>query len=74
LSDSQSVNRDGFLRALRRYCRKNGMFFRLDEARGKGGHAVVWVGERRTTVQSDLNESRVERILKQLGLDKNALR
>lgn len=50
------------------------MFFRLDEARGKGGHAVVWVGERRTTVQSDLNESRVERILKQLGLDKNALR
>ena len=67
------MNRDAFLRDLRRYCRKNGLTFEWAPARGKGGHGRVWVGERFTTVQSDLTPRLIETILKQLGLPKDAV-
>jgi hypothetical protein len=74
MSDLAAMHRDGFLRDLRRYCRKEGLTFVLDTARGKGGHAIVTVEGRTTTVQSSLTPGRIESLLKQLGLPKDALR
>lgn len=67
------MRRDAFLRDLKRYCRKNGLAYEWKPGRGKGGHGVVTVQGVWTTVQTDLNEGRIERILKQLGLPKDAV-
>ncbi len=67
------MRRDAFLRDLRRYCRKNGLAFSWDPGLGKGGHGIVTVNGVSTTVQTKLTEGRVERVLKQLGLPKNAV-
>ena len=63
------MNRDGLIRALRKYARKSGLGFDLDTNKGKGAHYRVRLGDRVTTVQSDLNPGRIERILKQLNID-----
>lgn len=73
MSDIHGMNRDAFLRDLRHYCRKAGLSFAWSAKRGKGGHGIVTVGERFTTVQSELTKGRIESILKQLGLPKDAL-
>ncbi|WP_306118453.1 MULTISPECIES: type II toxin-antitoxin system HicA family toxin [unclassified Roseitalea] len=62
------MTRTQFIRRLRRIARKNGLEFELDNSRGAGSHYIVRVGDKRTTVQSDLNPRRIERIMKQLGL------
>lgn len=67
------MRRDTFIRDLNRYCRKNGLPFDWKKGRGKGGHGIVTVNGVSTTVQSDLNEGRIERLLKQLGLPKDAV-
>jgi hypothetical protein len=73
MSDIPRIRRDAFLRDLKKYCRKNGLAFEWDAGRGKGGHGIVTVGVRFTTVQTELSEGRIESILKQLGLPKNAV-
>jgi len=45
----------------------------MDAGRGKGGHGIVTVGVKFTTVQTELSEGRIESILKQLGLPKDAV-
>ena len=67
------MKRDAFLRDLKHYCRVNGLVFAWDARRGKGGHGRLTVGDRFTTVQTELTEGRVESILKQLGLPKDAV-
>ena len=67
------MRRDRFLRDLRAYCREHALPFRFDERRGKGGHGLVFVGDRFTTVQTELTPSRIESILKQLALPKDAV-
>jgi antitoxin HicB len=43
--------RDRFIAELRDGCRRQGLPFRIEYRRGKGGHAMVWVGERFTTLR-----------------------
>jgi hypothetical protein len=62
------LNRDGLIRALRRYCRRRGLAFEVDARRGKGAHYLVTVGDRRTTLQSNMNEHIIRLALKQLGV------
>jgi hypothetical protein len=64
-----AMNREGLIRALRKYARKNDLFFEVDKRKGNGSHYIVRVGTKWTTVQSDLNPGRIERILKQLDVD-----
>jgi len=73
LSDTLSVNRDGFLRDLRHFCRKTDRTFNWKASRGKGGHGIVTVDDRFITVQSSLTKGRIESILKQLGPPKDAV-
>lgn len=67
------MKRDRFLRDLKGYCRKNGLTYAWDAGRGKGSHGTVFVGPDFTTVQVELSEGRIEAILKQLGLPKDAI-
>jgi hypothetical protein len=67
------VNRDSFLRELRRYCRKTGRSFEWIAVRGKGGHGIVKVDDLSTVVQTTLRPLHIETILKQLGLPKDAV-
>ena len=62
------MNREDLIRALRKYCRKNGIRFELDTKRGKGAHYLVIVGDRRTTLQSNMSAHIIRLALKQLGI------
>ena len=44
--------RDRFVAEIRREARARGLPFRLEKGRGKGGHALLWVGSRFTTLPS----------------------
>ncbi|HEY7999904.1 MAG TPA: hypothetical protein VIE87_13880 [Pseudolabrys sp.] len=44
--------RDRFIAELREEARGNGLSFRAETWRGKGGHMMVFVGDRLTTVPS----------------------
>ena len=63
------MNRNKLLKILRKYAKNNDLDFHVDKKKGKGSHYVVTVGEAFTTVQSDIDEFRADRILKQLGID-----
>lgn len=63
------MNRTQLIQALKRYARKRKLHFLEDRKKGKGSHYLVEVGDKGTTVQSDLNPGRIQRILKQLGVD-----
>lgn len=67
------MDREAFIRRLRRYCRRENLSFSWDPRTGKGGHGRVTVQGRFTTVQTDLTPGRVETILKQLGLPKDVI-
>ena len=74
MSDVRFVNRDQFIRQLRDHAKANGLVFRFDARKGKGGHGRVFVGEKFTTVPSgELKKPTLEAILKQLGLPKDAV-
>jgi hypothetical protein len=61
--------RDRFLRELRQEAKTRGLSFRVEEWRGKGGHAMVFVGDRLATVPSrDIDPKTARKIRRQLGL------
>ena len=62
------MNRDKLIRELRKIAKKEGKPFHLDTKQGKGSHYIVTIGDKTSTVQSDINEGRAERIKKQLGV------
>jgi len=47
-----------FIAELRDEAKKRGLPFRVDTRRGKGGHALVWVGTKVTTLPSREIDSR----------------
>lgn len=61
--------RDIFVAELREEARKRGFSFRAEKRRGKGGHMMVFVGDRLTTVPSrEIDPKTARKIRKQLGL------
>ena len=63
------MNRDQFLRKLRKYAKKHKKDYSIDEKKGKGSHYIVYYSSLETTIQHDLNPERIQRILRQLGID-----
>ena len=63
------MNREQLIRALRRYARKRELTFTVDTKKGSGSHYRLRLGDALTTIQSDLNPGRIERILKQLEIE-----
>ena len=61
--------RDKFIAELRDEASKKGLSFRAESWRGKGGHMMVFVGDRLTTVPSrEIAPKTARKIRKQLGL------
>jgi len=61
--------RDKFIAALRDEARARGLTFRAEKWSGKGGHMMVFVGDRLTTVPSrEIDPKTARKIRKQLGL------
>jgi hypothetical protein len=62
--------RDRFIAELRDAAKVRRLRFRVETWRGKGGHAMVWVGDKVTTVPSrEIDPKTARKIRKQLGLE-----
>jgi hypothetical protein len=62
--------RDRFIAELRDEAKARGLSFRFERRRGKGGHAMVWIGKRVTTLPSrEIDPKTARKIRKSLGLD-----
>lgn len=65
-----------FLRRLNRYGRAHGLQVRLDEKRGKGSHATLYLGERYTVLKDrkkELGKGLLRAMLNDLGVDPDDL-
>lgn len=62
------MNRDKLIRELRQYAKVHNLLFDLDTKRGKGSHYVITIGDKKTMIQSDIDQGRAARIRKQLGI------
>ncbi|MBR0754910.1 hypothetical protein JQ604_22230 [Bradyrhizobium jicamae] len=61
--------RDRFIAEIRQEARELGLSFRVDYRKGKGGHAMVYVGDKLTTLPSrEIDPKTARKIRKQLGL------
>ncbi len=61
--------RDRFIAEVREEAKRRGLAFRLDTRRGKGGHAMLWIGDRVTTLPSrEIDPKTARKIRKALGL------
>jgi hypothetical protein len=62
--------RDRFVAEIRKEAKARGVPFRVEKGRGKGGHALVWVGTRFATLPSrEIAPKTAAKIRKHLGLD-----
>ena len=62
--------RGRFIAELRDEAKALGLPFRVSRQRGKGGHALVWLGERTTTLPSrEIDPKTARKIRKALELD-----
>lgn len=61
------------VRKLRVYAKEHGLHFEIVKHRGKGGHQMIYVGDRKTTIPSsskELKTGTLRAIMKQLSVDK----
>jgi hypothetical protein len=66
---SDMAKRDRFIAEIRSEAGARGLSFRLEKGRGKGGHAMMWVGDRFTTLPSrEIDPKTARKIRKALGL------
>ncbi|HEY8336602.1 MAG TPA: hypothetical protein VIQ05_22655 [Tardiphaga sp.] len=70
---SRTDKRDRFISEIREEARALGLSFRVDYRKGKGGHAMVYVGDKLTTLPSrEIDPKTARKIRKHLGLgDRN---
>lgn len=61
--------RDRFIAELRAEAAARGLPFRVETRRGKGGHAMVWIGNRVSTLPArEIDPKTASKIRKALGL------
>ena len=62
--------RSRFVAEIRQEAKARGLPFRIDTGRGKGGHAILWVGERFATLPSrEIDPKTARKIRKALDID-----
>ena len=62
--------RDRFIAGIRKEAKALGLPFSVHKVRGKGGHAMIHVGSRFTTLPSrEIDPKTARKIRKALGLD-----
>ena len=61
--------RDRFVAELREAAKSRGLEFRVDKRKGKGGHMVIFLGDKFTTLPSrEIDPKTAAKIRKHLGL------
>ena len=61
--------RDRFVAELREAAKSRGLEFRVDKRKGKGGHMVIFLGDKVTTLPSrEIDPKTAAKIRKHLGL------
>jgi len=61
------MNGREFTRRAKRYAATNGLNFRFERAKGKGNHAQLYIGDRRTMVKrSELSKGLLRNMLRDL--------
>ena len=71
------MNSKQFIHSIRRLGRKRGLAVSLDKDRGKGSHAVIYFGRRRTTLpahRGDIGKGLLGKLCKQLGITRDDLK
>ena len=69
--DILDMNGKEFIRRTTKWARANGLPAVVESSRGKGGHQLLHVGDRRTTVQTgEIKPGTFHAMLKQLGIPK----
>ena len=72
LSDIQVMNGKQFIKQARSWAKANGQEFSIDASRGKGGHQMIRVGDRKTTVKtSEIGPGLLNAMLGQLNIPKD---
>jgi hypothetical protein len=62
--------RDRFIAVLRDEAKERGLSLTVTKGRGKGGHAMIWVGDRVSTLPSrEIDPKTAAKVRKALGLD-----
>jgi predicted RNA binding protein YcfA (HicA-like mRNA interferase family) len=62
--------RDRFVAQVEQLAKNKGLKTQIQKWRGKGGHAMLWVGDKVTTIPSrEIDPKTAKKILKALGLD-----
>jgi len=62
--------RDRFIAELRDEARRLGLAFRIDTRRGKGGHVIIWLGGKVTTLPArEIDPKTARKIRRALGLE-----
>jgi predicted RNA binding protein YcfA (HicA-like mRNA interferase family) len=65
------MNYAQFLRRLRAHAREKGLNFEVVKNRGKGGHQMIHLGDRKSTIPSpnkEIKRGTLSAILRQLGV------
>jgi len=58
-----------FIAELKEEAKMRGLTFLEEKARGKGGHAMIWIGDKVTTLPSrEIDPKTARKIRKSLGL------
>jgi len=69
--DSNPVNGKQFTKAAKIWANSRGLSFSVEASRGEGGHQILRVGDKWTTVQTgELKRGVFHAMLKQLGIPK----
>jgi hypothetical protein len=63
------MTREQLLSALRKYARKRGLELVVDRRKGNGSHYRVKLDGRVSTLQDKLDPGRIERFLRQIGIE-----
>lgn len=72
MSESKRVNGGQFIRRARKWANVSGEAFAVEKARGKGGHQIVRIGGRWTTVKTgEIGTGLLAAMLGQLGIPKD---
>lgn len=65
------VNGEQFIRRARKWAKARGAEFRVESSRGKGGHQMLYLADRLTTVKTgEINTGLFRAMLKQLAIPK----
>ncbi len=76
MSDTNTMNGSELLKKLRKLAKQKGVDVRIEKHHGKGSHATLYFGGKRTTIKDrkkELGVGLLNSMLKDLGIEKDEI-